>query len=50
MISKMDVKELDDPKRVALLELIDKFRHLGLNEDISLPQVLIREKYPCALC
>jgi hypothetical protein len=27
------------PDRMKLLEIIDKFRELGLNEDLSLPQV-----------
>lgn len=33
------VNELDNDKRVRILGIIDKFRELGINEDISLPQV-----------
>lgn len=33
------VNELDNDNRVRILGIIDKFRELGINEDISLPQV-----------
>jgi hypothetical protein len=30
---------LDNPERIKLLAIIDKFRELGVSEDLSLPQV-----------
>ena len=33
------VDELDNTDRRRVLGIIDKFRELGVNEDISLPQV-----------
>jgi GTP cyclohydrolase I len=33
------VDDIDNPDRVKVLGIIDKFRELGVNEDISLPQV-----------
>ena len=30
---------LDNPGRTKLLAIIDKFRELGVSEDLSLPQV-----------
>lgn len=33
--------ELDNDDRVRVLAIIDQFRELGVNEDISLPQVSI---------
>ena len=34
-----DVAELDNEKRVRILGIIDNIRELGVNEDVSLPQV-----------
>ena len=31
--------DLDNERRVHILGIIDKFRELGVNEDLSLPQV-----------
>lgn len=33
------VNDLDNDDRVRVLAIIDQFRELGVNEDISLPQV-----------
>lgn len=38
-LSISGVNELDNDNRVRILGIIDKFRELGINEDISLPQV-----------
>lgn len=35
------VDELDSEDRIRVLGVIDQFRELGVNEDISLPQVWI---------
>jgi hypothetical protein len=37
-----DVAELDNEKRVRILGIIDNIRELGVNEDVSLPQVCTR--------
>ena len=34
-----DVADLDNEKRVRILGIIDNIRELGVNEDVSLPQV-----------
>ena len=33
------VNELDNDNRIRVLAIIDKLRELGINEDVSLPQV-----------
>ena len=33
------MNDMDNSDRVRILEIIDQFRALGINEDISLPQV-----------
>lgn len=33
------IDDMDSPDRVRVLGIIDQFRELGINEDISLPQV-----------
>ena len=38
-LAHSSVEELDSDDRVRLLGVIDQFRELGVNEDISLPQV-----------
>lgn len=38
--------ELDNDDRVRVLAIIDQFRELGVNEDISLPQVSIPGQIP----
>ena len=41
------LEELENEDRVRLLGIIDQFRDLGVNEDISLPQASARvsDKY-----
>ena len=38
-LAESSVEDLDNEDRVRVLGIIDKFRELGVNEDISLPQV-----------
>ncbi len=40
-IRSIDTEDLDTPDRIRVLGVIDQFRDLGINEDISLPQVSI---------
>lgn len=40
-IRKTGIEDMDTPDRVRLLGVIDQFRDLGVNEDISLPQVSV---------
>ena len=35
------VNDIDNEDRVKVLAIVDQFRELGVNEDISLPQVSI---------
>ena len=39
--SVVEILDLDNPERAKLLERIDKFRDLGVGEDVELPQVRI---------
>lgn len=39
MLSFEGVQELDSADRIRVLGIIDQFRELGVNEDVSLPQV-----------
>lgn len=39
------VNDLDNDDRVRVLAIIDQFRELGVNEDISLPQVSKQASY-----
>jgi hypothetical protein len=38
-LARTSLEDLDNDDRVRVLGIIDKFRELGINEDISLPQV-----------
>lgn len=38
-LSTGGVEDLDNADRSRVLGIIDRFRELGINEDISLPQV-----------
>ena len=38
-LARTSLEDLDNDDRVRVLGNIDKFRELGINEDISLPQV-----------
>ncbi|KAF2857272.1 P-loop containing nucleoside triphosphate hydrolase protein [Piedraia hortae CBS 480.64] len=38
---KVDVDGLDDEHRLKILGIVDHFRALGVNEDISLPQLVV---------
>lgn len=39
-----EANDLDNDDRVRILAIIDQFRELGINEDISLPQASIPEQ------
>ena len=39
MLAPNAVEDIDNEDRVKLLSIIDQFRELGVNEDVSLPQV-----------
>lgn len=39
MTYKTSIEDMDMPERERVLSIIDQFRDLGVNEDISLPQV-----------
>lgn len=38
-LARASLEDLDNEDRVRVLGIIDRFRELGINEDISLPQV-----------
>jgi hypothetical protein len=38
-LASTSLEDLDNDDRVRVLGIIDRFRELGINEDISLPQV-----------
>lgn len=38
-LARTSLEDLDNDDRVRVLGIIDRFRELGINEDISLPQV-----------
>jgi hypothetical protein len=38
-LTKASLVDLDSDDRIRVLEIIDRFRKLGINENISLPQV-----------
>jgi hypothetical protein len=41
-LARASLEDLDNEDRVRVLGIIDRFRELGINEDISLPQVRIQ--------
>jgi hypothetical protein len=38
-LASTSLEDLDNDDRVRVLGIIDRFRELGINKDISLPQV-----------